>query len=116
MSEVKDMDIESSSTTNTDVKARQYELDRLVTAMVAQAPTDCLLADMMLEVLDLNAPIRPCPMASISDQTPRLHGTRFYPPIYRRGPIKDHDRPFAEYGHTGSLCSSTIDINDDRSS
>lgn len=116
MSEVKEMEIESSSTMNTDVKTRRHEMDRLVTAMVAQAPTDCLVADMMLEVLDLNAPRRPCSMASISDLTPRLHGTRFYPPIYRRGPIKDHDRPFAEYGHTSTLFSSTNDSNDDRSS
>jgi hypothetical protein len=86
------------------VKTRQDELDRLVTAMVAQAPTDCLLVDIMLEVLDLKVPIRPCPMASASsNQTSRLHGTRFYPPIYRRGPVNDQDRPFAEYGHTSAF-------------
>ena len=32
-----------------------------------------------------------------------------YPPVNRRGPVADHDRPFLEYGHLGM--HTLIDIH-----
>lgn len=106
---------------------RQEEIQQLSHTMIQDRPREDPMAELLLEEInsifkdriskpdsttdDNNQqfpPSRPPTMtatATINDDDHQKKGSPFivtsspYPPINRAGPVSDHDRPYAEYGH-----------------
>ena len=82
-------------------QARDDELNRLAVYMVGEAPDSSLIIDLILESLGLVVPSRQDSPSSSTVKHP-------YPPIYCRGVVMDHDRPYADFGHLSSFLSLTL--------
>ena len=89
-------------------QARDDELSRLAEYMVSEAPDYSLITDLILESLGLAVPDRQDSPSSSTDQRASIIVKHPYPPIYRRGVVLDHDRPYADFGHLGSFLSSSL--------
>lgn len=84
-------------------QAREDELNRLAVYMVGEAPDSSLIIDLILESLGLVVPSRQDSPSSSTDQRPTVAVKHPYPPIYCRGVVMDHDRPYADFGHLSSF-------------
>ena len=76
--------------------------------MVSEAPDYSLITDLILESLGLAVPDQQDSPSSSTDQRASITVKHSYPPIYRRGVVMDHDRPYADFGHLGSFLSSSL--------
>lgn len=90
-------------------QARTDELDRLSQLAKEHFPTNDIVAEIIMEQLDFaidqtrleeTNDIIIEEANSISSSTSSIHS---YPPINQTGQINDHDRPYADYGHLGSI-------------
>lgn len=89
-------------------QARDDELTRLAVYMVGQAPDSNLIVDLILESLGLTVPSRQDSPSSSTDQRSSVTVKHPYPPIYCRGMVMDHDRPYADFAHLSSFLSSSV--------
>jgi hypothetical protein len=91
-------------------QAREDELSRLSEYMVSEAPDYSLITDLILESLGLAVPLlRQDSPSSSTDQRASFTVKHPYPPIYRRGVVLDHDRPYADFGHLSSFLSNSLE-------
>lgn len=95
-------------------QARENELSRLAEYMVSEAPDYSLITDLILESLGLAVPLRQDSPSSSTDQRASLIVKHPYPPIYRRGVVMDHDRPYADFGHLGSFLFHSLEKKNSR--
>ena len=79
-------------------QAREAELNALAATTVAQRPSDDETTEFILNALGLRSEDRRADDAEQDAPSSNISG-RSYPPAHQTGPIEDHDRPFAEYGH-----------------
>lgn len=87
---------------------REEELERLSKLIIHHLPTDDTIARIMIEKLkllitdtcvqDMDIDSSNQRASSSSSSTIFSHP---YPPENRIGQVKDHDRPYADYGHLG---------------
>lgn len=79
-------------------RARETELNALATAAVSQRPADDETTEFILNELGLRSETRRA-HETAQDTSVSLISGRSYPPVNQTGPVGDHDRPFAEFGH-----------------
>jgi hypothetical protein len=79
-------------------QAREAELDALAATTVSQRPSDDETTEFILRALGLRSEHRRVDDVEQHAPSSMISG-RSYPPAHQIGPIEDHDRPFAEYGH-----------------
>ena len=79
-------------------RAREAELDALAAVAVTQRPSDDETTDFILNELGLRSANRQADDAEPPAPS-SLGSVRSYPPVHQTGPVDDHDRPFAEFGH-----------------
>jgi hypothetical protein len=81
-------------------QARDREIEHLTQVIRSEQPDDDDLARFIMQ--QLNSALDTTSIAANASSAPTTTTDHLlYPPMHQTGPVADHDRPYADYGHLG---------------